>query len=58
MTILELLATVNDPLITELIAERQPASHAAKFDNQPTWDNVGSTFDNRLTWDNWNKKIN
>ena len=28
----------------------------AKFDNQPTWDNVGKRFDNRPTWDNWNKK--
>lgn len=56
MTLLELLATAKAPVIDGLTANRGHQTTANKFDNRPTWDNVGIGFDNRPTWDNWNKK--
>ena len=53
MNLFELLATTGAPVVTDLI-DAAPASSG--WDNQPTWDNTGSTFDNRPTWDNWSKK--
>lgn len=52
MKLLELLATSGAPVIADLTAA---APAVAEWDNQPTWDNTGSTFDNRPTWDNWSK---
>lgn len=52
MNLLELLATTGAPVIADLTAA---SPTAADWNNQPTWDNTGSTFDNRPTWDNWSK---
>lgn len=52
MKLLELLATTGAPVIADLTGQ---APAEAEWDNQPTWDNTGSTFDNRPTWDNWSK---
>lgn len=54
MTILNLLATTESPVVTDLTSSHPVA--VAKFDNRPTWDNHTPTFDNRPTWDNWSKK--
>ncbi|WP_159001358.1 multiple cyclophane-containing RiPP AmcA [Streptomyces sp. SBT349] len=56
MTLLELLATIESPVINDLTTDRDDRGTAHTFNNQPTWDNVGNDFDNRPTWDNWNKK--
>ncbi|MFJ9695790.1 multiple cyclophane-containing RiPP AmcA [Kitasatospora sp. NPDC101183] len=56
MTILELLAAAESPVIADLTAGTVIDTVAATFDNRPTWDNTGSSFDNRPTWDNWSKK--
>ncbi|MGW5351749.1 multiple cyclophane-containing RiPP AmcA [Streptomyces sp. NPDC004031] len=52
MNLLELLATTKAPVVADLTAAA-PATDA--WNNQPTWDNTGTTFDNRPTWDNWTK---
>jgi hypothetical protein len=54
MTILELLAATDSPVVADLTSSH-PVT-VAKFDNRPTWDNVGSSFDNRPTWDNKTSK--
>ncbi|MEV7121801.1 multiple cyclophane-containing RiPP AmcA [Kitasatospora griseola] len=54
MTVLELLAATDAPVVADLTAGRTVA--VAGFDNRPTWDNTGSSFDNRPTWDNWSNK--
>ncbi|MFD7893688.1 multiple cyclophane-containing RiPP AmcA [Streptomyces sp. NPDC059743] len=62
MTILELLAASDAPVVAELIFNRwapQPENVDRAWDNRPTWDNWPKSparFDNRPTWDNWNKK--
>ncbi|MEV6972550.1 multiple cyclophane-containing RiPP AmcA [Kitasatospora sp. NPDC093806] len=56
MTLLELLAAADVPVVADLTAGTVADTAAAKFDNRPTWDNAGSSFDNRPTWDNWSKK--
>ncbi|GAA2259030.1 hypothetical protein GCM10010430_48840 [Kitasatospora cystarginea] len=56
MTVLELLAASDAPVVADLTAGHRPANAGAGFDNRPTWDNAGSSFDNRPTWDNWNNK--
>jgi hypothetical protein len=59
MTVLELLADSDAPVVLELLAGSETSGapcQASGFDNQPTWDNVGGGFDNRPTWDNWSKK--
>lgn len=53
MNLLELLATTGAPVVADLTAS---APTTAVWNNQPTWDNTGSTFDNRPTWDNWSKQ--
>ncbi|GAA1941673.1 multiple cyclophane-containing RiPP AmcA [Kitasatospora viridis] len=54
MTILELLAATDSPVIADLTSSQPVAG--PKFDNRPTWDNYTPKFDNRPTWDNWSKK--
>ncbi|MGA5819560.1 multiple cyclophane-containing RiPP AmcA [Kitasatospora sp. NPDC094028] len=56
MTVLELLATTESPVIADLTAGTVADIAAAKFDNRPTWHNNTPKFDNRPTWDNWSKK--
>ncbi|MEV6965703.1 multiple cyclophane-containing RiPP AmcA [Hamadaea sp. NPDC051192] len=60
MTILQLLARADADALASLGVTEAAATVAlpqgAKFDNRPTWDNVGPKFDNRPSWDNWNKK--
>ncbi|MGE7434185.1 multiple cyclophane-containing RiPP AmcA [Kitasatospora sp. NPDC001175] len=56
MTVLELLATIEAPVIEDLTAGRTHDPAVAKFDNRPTWNNNTPKFDNRPTWDNWAKK--
>ncbi|MFI5534125.1 multiple cyclophane-containing RiPP AmcA [Kitasatospora sp. NPDC051853] len=52
MTLLELLATTDAPVIADLTAGTLTGPAVAKFDNRPTWDNPTPQFDNRPTWDN------
>ncbi|MEV7779865.1 multiple cyclophane-containing RiPP AmcA [Kitasatospora sp. NPDC088351] len=52
MTLLELLASTDAPVIADLTAGTLADSAVAKFDNRPTWDNPTPKFDNRPTWDN------
>lgn len=56
MTILQLLATTDSLVIADLTADPGTGTSVAKFDNRPTWDNVGTSFDNRPTWDNKTSK--
>jgi hypothetical protein len=56
MTVLELLAATDSLVVTELTTGTVTDIAVAKFDNRPTWDNVGSSFDNRPTWDNKTSK--
>ncbi|MER7845009.1 multiple cyclophane-containing RiPP AmcA [Kitasatospora sp. NPDC096077] len=56
MTLLELLAVSDTPVITDLTTGTGTEVAVAKFDNRPTWDNPAPKFDNRPTWDNWNNK--
>lgn len=56
MTLVELLAAAEAPVIDDLIATGSRRHGVeSRFDNRPTWDNIGIGFDNRPTWDNWNK---
>jgi hypothetical protein len=53
MQLTDLLATTDAPVVADLTAQ---AVGQTGWNNQPTWDNAGSSFDNRPTWDDWSKK--
>ena len=57
MTLIELLATADAPVITDLVANSGGGTEA-KWDNRPTWDNwadAPAPWNNQPTWDNWSK---
>lgn len=58
MTALQLLKHADDAALSRLgiTAADMARPPEGKWDNRPTWDNVGPKFDKRPTWDNWDKR--
>jgi hypothetical protein len=60
VTALQLLQRADNDTLARLgvmgAAETPKLPYAGRFDNRPTWDNVGPGFDKRRTWDNWNNR--